>query len=448
MYRRKTPYLVLVLALVWQTIPSAQGDTPSGVQLREWAAASYQWLQEQITPNRVVPDPAPGRRGLLLSYDVSPLAAPWYHRSAIYDDALAALAFMVMGDRDRAAFALHASARVARPDGSFWFGYNTANDWPGEADHESALVRAGSIGWVGYALVFYLEQYPSCASDDRGCPRERALFLETAIRAADYLLTLQVRDPHDARDGLLRLGEGEIVLSYQSDGNKVLEVYTEGPYSGISTENNISAWFFLRRLATLTANDRYAQAADSIKRALLHSAWNDRLGQFNQGFNAAGEPDPLLALDCASWGALFLTAIGDHGNAGRALAAVSSTYGSSDGSHTGFRPYANTPIYPTADVGRFYFPDDPRKEWEDLPFVWSEGTLGVALALLRHGQRDEARRVVEDLGTMRVPDGGLRYASRDVPFHMTTAPGAASAAWLVLVIEALAGNPVAEEFWR
>ena len=447
LHSMKTVRLAFALVLAFQAT-TAQGSASSDIELREWASASYRWLQGQITPSRTVPDPEPGRRGLLVSYDVPPETGPWYHRSAIYDNALAALAAIVMGDRDRAAYALHAVTRTARPDGSFWFGYNTANDWPSETDHESALVRAGAISWVGYALSFYLEQYPTCSSDDRGCTRERAGFLDAAVRAADYLLSLQVQDPLDVHDGLVRLGAGEIALSYEADGDRIVELYTDRLQLGISTENNISTWFFLRRLAAVTGSDRYSRAANSIRRALLAAVWNDQLGQFNQGVTSTGDPDPLLALDCASWGALFLAAIGEGDKADRSLATVELRYGSRDGAHVGFRPYADTPVYANAEVGHFFFPSDPRKKWEDLPLVWPEGTLGVAFALLRHGERDEARRVVENLGTLRAPGGGLPYASRDVPFHMTAAPAVASAAWLVIVIEALSGNPVAEEFWK
>ena len=281
---------------------------------------------------------------------------------------------MVMGDRDAAAFVLHAVARAARPDGSFWFGYNTADNWPSEADHEGALVRAGAIGWAGYAFSFYLGQYPTCAVDDRGCVRERALFRDAAVRAADYLLTLQVRDPGDRRDGLLRLGHGRLALSHSQTSQSIVEIYDDSPEPGISTENNISAWFFLRDLASVTGDEKYAQAAGRIERGLLNGAWNDRLGQFNQGFSAEGAPDSLLALDCASWGALFLSSIGQQEKADRALEAARSLYASRDAAHVGFRPYLDVPVYPTEDVARFYFPGDGRRRWKDLPLVWSEGT--------------------------------------------------------------------------
>jgi hypothetical protein len=294
----------------------------SGRPLHDWTAASELWLRAQATPNRVVPDPQPSRRGLLVSYEIPSDKFPrLFHRSATYDNALAALAFLTMGERERAASTLDALARLVRPDGSLWFSYNTANDWPSEADHESALVRTGAVAWVGYAFTFYLKHAPPCTGD-RGCARERAFFSTTAARLAKYLLTLQVNDQSDPRDGLLRLGYGTITLAYSAKANEVIELYLDEPAMGISTENNISAWFFLRQLAELTGEVRWSQAAGRIQLGLLTHLWNDALGQFNQGFRSSGLLDSGKALDCASWGALFLLAAGETEKARRALRVI------------------------------------------------------------------------------------------------------------------------------
>jgi len=417
-------------------------------RLGDWISSNYRWLQRQVTPNAVVPDPDPSRRGLVVSYGIPPEEFPQgFHRSAIYDGALAALAFMVLDDRDGAAFILHALSRLVRADGSLWFGYNTANDWPSEADHDSALVRTGAVSWVGYALTFYLA-HPPPGAGDRGSERERAFFEQTAIRLGEYLLSLQVSDAQDPRNGLVRLGFGHIELAYRPDIDKVIEIYANQPYAGISTENNISAWFFLRQLAALTGDARWDRGAERIRTGLAGAAWNDALGQFNAGFKPDGAPDSTMALDCLSWGALFLAAVGEADRARRSLGYAGSRYAVRDGESAGFRPYSGTPIYEDPSVGRFFFPDDARREWQDLPLVWSEGTLGVALAELRLGRPEAARRLVEGLRPLQPKDAGLIYASKDLAFHMRRAPAAASAAWLILVAEALSGNPLAEEIWK
>jgi hypothetical protein len=358
------------------------------------------------------------------------------------------ISFVMTGETDAASYTLDALARLVRPDGSLWFTYSTTESWPDEADHDSAMVRAGAIGWVGYAFAYYLAHTPSCAPEDAGCARERASLQDAASRLAAYLVSLEVTEPENPAHGLLRQGYGNIRLVYHPEKNDVLEDYEDVPARGISTENNISSWFFLRAFGQVTGDPRWSAAADRIREALLRVAWDENLGQFDQGFSPGGQRDSVRALDCASWGALFLLAIGETGKAQQALSHIDEYYASSDGAAAGYRPYFDDHVFPGFEVGRFYFPENPKKQWRELPLVWTEGSLGVALAYLRQGQPDRARRIIDGLQTLKVAPGGLRYASRPVPHQMTDAPSVAGAAWLVFLAEALKGNPVAEQFWK
>jgi hypothetical protein len=131
-----------------------------------------------------------------------------------------------------------------------------------------------------------------------------------------------------------------------------------------------------------------------------------------------------------------------------ALGAIEAFYSAQDGDLGGYRPYFDHPIYKTAGVGKYFFPESPRKEWRELPLVWSEGTLGVALAYLRTGRAQRAGEIVVGLKALQVEGSGLRYASREVPHQMADVPSVAASAWLLLVTEAMAGNPLAEWFWE
>lgn len=450
MHLRSSALILLTLWLFSLQVrfPGRAVALPKG-SLESWAGANRAWLQRQVTPNRAVTDPNPARRRLIVSYDISPEDSPYgFHRSATYDNALAALTFLIGGDADRAAFTLHALARLIRPNGSLWFSYNTRNSWPDESYHESAIVRAGAVAWVGYAFTFYLTHAPPCPDDDRGCGRERAFFLESAVRLAEYLLSLQVDDPSDSRFGLVRLGYGTIELDYRKESNEVIEVYLDEPALGVSTENNISAWFSLRQLGQLTGETRWIKAADRIRQSLLRATWNEETGQFNRGFHGRGEADTVRALDCASWGTLFLLAGGEREKARRTLEAIEAYYPAQDGDALGYSPYFDLPIFKTSEVGEYFFPGNPRIEWRGFPLVWSEGTLGVALAHLRMGQIQRARKIVERLRSLQVEGSGLRYASREVPHQMADVPSVAASAWLVLVAENMAGNNLAQAFWR
>ncbi|MFQ5695651.1 MAG: hypothetical protein ACE5HB_06660 [Terriglobia bacterium] len=414
-----------------------------------WAAPNLAWLRGQVTPNPIVPDPDPARRRLLVSYEVAPEKLPHgYHRSYTYDNALAALAFFVAGEDEAAAYTLHALARLLRADGSLWFSYNTANGWPDEEYHQSAMVRAGAIGWAGYAFAYYLRRAPACAAEDAGCARERRLFRRAAERLAGYLVSQQVSNPGDPRRGLIPLGYGTLRLRYRAETDQVVETYVDGPAVGISTENNISAWFFLRDLSEVTGEARWREAAGRIARGLLRATWSDELGQFSSGFHPWGELDTTKALDCASWGALFLQAIGETEKARHALEAVEAYYAAQDGELRGYRPYFDYRVFKSRLVNAYFFPEEPGKQWRDLPLVWTEGSLGAALAYLRLGQSERARKIVSALRPLQTEDSGLRYASKEVPYQMSEAPSVASSAWLVLVTEALAGNPRAELFWQ
>ncbi len=417
--------------------------------LDDWDAASQRWLAGQVAPNRIVPAPDATRRHLLISYGDTPgKPEPESNHSYTYDDALGVISFVVSGDTDAAAYTLEALGRLIRADGSLWFNYSTADNWPTEPDHDSAMVRAGAIGWVGYAFVFYLAHTPPCPADNAGCAHQREFLEASAVRLAAYLTSLEATEPENPARGLLRQGYGTIRFVYHPEKNDVLEDYEDTPARGFSTENNISSWFFLHTLGALTGDARWSSAADRIRDALLRVAWDQNLGQFDQGFSPGGQRDSVRALDCASWGALFLLAIGENQKALEALGNVDPYYASRDGDAVGYRPYFDDPIFPGFDAGRFYFPENPRKQWRELPLVWSEGSLGVALAELRTGRPERARQIIDGLRSLQVPSNGLRYASRSIPHQMTDAPSIAGSAWLVFLTEALKGNPLAEQFWK
>jgi hypothetical protein len=447
--RNHARHRALALVLLALAMSASSQLRAQELDLADLGRANLEWLRTQVAPNPRVRNPDSDRRGLLVSYDISPDKYPGgYHRSATYDNALAAVAFTVSGDFVRAAFTLHAVSRLVRDDGSLWFSYNTANDWPTEADHESALVRAGATSWAGYAFVFYLVHAPQCAAGDRGCARERRRFLQTAELLASYLLSLQVNDPADPRNGLLRLGWGTIDLAVDPNQHAVIELYHDVPAVGISAENNISAWLFLRELSDLTGDTRCRAAGERIAAALLRALWHERDGQFDMGFWPDGARNHGHALDCASWAALFFLAQGDTLHAQRALATVEEFYPVQSGAASGYRPYEDPPVFENPAVNRFYYPAEPRRQWRDLPVVWSEGTLGVALAYARCGRPQLARELVNRLRPMQAPGSGLRYASLEIPFQFTDAPSVAASAWLVLVAADLDGNPLAGLVWR
>jgi hypothetical protein len=204
------------------------------------------------------------------------------------------------------------------------------------------------------------------------------------------------------------------------------------------------------------------QAADRIKRALVERLWvesKDGLGRFYQGVDRQ-QLNMGKALDCASWGALFLLAIGETAKAEAAVRYAEATFA------TTFRPSA-PPAVGSVQLYRPYAGKNDEIEWDDYPdLVWAEGSLGVALAYLRLGRRDKFDAIVTDVLKLCAVPGdpatGVRYAryqqdlrghrggdigTRDFIKDFTRAPSAMCTAWLVLVLESVAKEPNLNKFW-
>ena len=425
--------LLVTVMGTWNT----QALLGQGNTALESSKSPIEWLTRQITPNALVPEPAPQRRRLILSYKPAEESSPLLQKSFVYDAALSAIAFSLTDHREKAALVLHALARQIRPDGSLWFSYNTKNTWPDEMSHDFGQVRGGAIAWCGYAFSLYLDMFPPKNTDSTGLARERVRFLKAATDLAEYLLSLQIQDPTSQRYGLMLGGWGRVGLRFNSQRGEVEEVFSPGPVPFVSTENNISIYFFLTKLAKITGEDRYARAAESIAQSLARALWDESRAQFWMGFNGPDEVNRGGALDCASWGALFWLARGDSDRARRSLETARQLYWNRDGPAQGHRPYYDWPIYEDRKVGEWFFPDASAKQWKDSPIVWSEGSLGVALAYLRLEDKKQATEILEGLEPLIQEDGGLLYASRDVPYHFSRLPSVAGTAWWVFLQEAL-----------
>lgn len=345
-------------------------------------------------------------------------------RSFLYDDALAILAYLQDGNATRARDVLTQLAQLQAGDGSFVFSYDT---FLGRFADEYR--RTGAMAWLGYAAVQY-----EIATGDRQ-------FRNLATRLADHLTSLQVTADRgyaadDPRYGSILGGHG----SYDSD-----YVFHDTAIPWVSTEHNIDAYFFLRDLAYVSHDDRYAGAADLVKGSLLTNHWDGAHQRFFQGVSLDG-PDSGQALDLYSWGGLFLLAVGQEAKA-RALAdqmqafevtvpgvqtstdpeSYNVTY-ATDQPITGYRPYLESPGYP-----------DPPS------VVWGEGSWGAALLRLRLGEDvsdplsalRRLQRLDRHGGVVQVTAG-----RRSLPYEFHVWPATAATAWESLVLS----NPAA--LWR
>jgi hypothetical protein len=340
------------------------------------------WIKNQQVPNGLVPSPYPGREGAFISYnipDTDSLYDTFYSRSWIYDDATGTIALSMQGDFESAERVLSVLTHLLEtenpPDGRIGFSFNTDNSYI------ERLYRCGSLAWVGYAMLFYEEK-----SND-------TQFEYSAEQIASFLLSQQDKDPESPSYGLLKGGPD---------------------VTWISTEFNIDAYFFFKKLGQITGNSTYTEASNLIKDGLLSKLWNEAEGRFNRGFN-----DPVKALDVNSWGSYFLIDIGKPKMALRALEFVEDNFLNTQ-TITG----TSTPITGYGPYG--------------TDTVWGEGSLGVALAYKKMGDTAKYQEILNEILKMQAADGGIPYSmpERWIPaagYTFQEWKSMASTAWSIMV---------------
>lgn len=407
---------------------------------------AIQWLLQQIVPNQTVPLPAPNRRKLILSYRIPPdhPVFPFLSgRSYIYDNALAVIAFTMTKHYQQAESILLALNRLTTEEGALWFGYNTHNSWPSTNDHEGATQRTGATAWVGYSIVYYLQKR---MEENENFLLEDPLaikFLQFAEKIANYLIAKQILEKKDLRYGLITGGIGTYKLKFSSDSKIITEEYNSIPVTWVSSEHNIDAYFFLRDLARITKKSIYKKSSTLIRTELLR-IWDPISGQFFRGIKETQTIDRYLPLDAASWGAFFLMAIAEHQKAKTSLAATDNYYLASGKTLKGYAPYFKETVFEDALINNHYYQQTHEMTWNKLKLIWGEGSLGVAAAFAKSGDPSKAQMIIEDIKELAVA-GGIRYASKEVPFLFNTFPSVASTAWLIISKQLLV-NPY-DLFW-
>ncbi len=412
------------------------------------------WLKNQKVPNKVIPDPQPERRNLVVSYEIDPKEPAYkyiFGRSIIYDDALAVIAFTMNRDFRNASQILMALKRLQRKDGGLWFGYNVNNDWPSENDYSGSTERTGATAWVGYSAVYYLQARLSEDPSYLKSNREAKTILAFAQSIGDHLLKMQVQKNGDMRQGLITGGKNSYTLKLE--GKSVNEMFIETNIDWISTEHNIDAYFFLRDLGIVTKNEKYIQSASAIRKSMLR-AWSEKNKQYYRGIKPSFI-DEALALDCASWGAVFSISAGKPEYALQSLETIEKLYASTatplkgKGSVRGYKPYTDKEIYEevSSDIARHYFPDLEGPTWDHISGVWVEGSMGAAFAYLKTGNRDKAAEILRNMLPLQSSSGGFIYFTQEIPHEFSTYVSVASTAWFIMIATAIEDQAIADSFW-
>jgi hypothetical protein len=265
-----------------------------------------------------------------------------------YDQALALIVFSAEGMWQYADPLADALVATQNTDGS-WF--QTRNCDTLDPVGVSPQKWEGDIAWATYTLSRYLVR--------RG-PRPDVA--DARDRAADW------------REGRLSTTDGCVAIDH--------------------TEATIDAWWALHAAGRNLAADR-------LKTCLLTSYWDDQMGRFKGG-KMWWQP----YLDNQTWGAAFLTAIGEIEKAQRAVG------------------YAQRVLLLPAQGGQIFGLDGQGGPWS----VWNEGTAQYIAA----GGSDSAHLLSELLAQQRA-DGAMPSSPDDFSgggVWTTRWAGVAPTAWL------------------
>jgi len=407
------------------------------------------WLKSQVVPNDIVKEPVQDRRNLLISYKVpkdSDVYRYVFSKASLYDNALAVIAFSMVGEYALAERIIEASSRVLSPDNDLWFSFNTHNSWPNKNDHSGAIIRSGASAWLGYAITFYLKtrlaENPNLLQQDHAAMNH----LKLAQSITDKILLRQITDQADPRYGYFTGGEGRYSYRWNKEANDVEEYFIPGPIQWASIEHNIDIYFLLRDLVLLTGNKKYASSANTLKQSMVKNSWNPESGQLNRGQRLDGA-DTAKALDCASWGAVFLQAVGENSKAEISLDSAANYFVTSK-NHHGYKPYFDLVLYEDPEINALFYPDAPENNWNDFSMIWTEGSLGVAMAYLKLDNKKTAMDLIKAMVDLQDKEGGLPYATENLRYQFSDNSSVAGTAWLVMVIAALEDEKNLRLFWQ
>lgn len=342
-------------------------------------------------------------------------------RCYLYDQAIAAIAvLMYENDAQQAHAILKGVLNFQNPDGSFGFSWDTYNKEGKNGNFcDFKYIRTGANAWIGYAMTFY----QNFTSDDA--------FLTPTMKLAAWLN----REIHP-QYGLIKGGFGRYV------GNN----FIAETQNWMSTEHNIDAWFFISELAIITENSDYKKFAKQLKNKILKFLWNDKAGRFNQGLNYNGEIDNARVLDVNSWGAMFLRACGESEKAKRALLYAEKVFNNSiryeNTRFYGYKPYVGYSKYHGIN-------------WTWRKFIWTEGSLGMAMAYLKIGDNQKAEEILHNMAKIQMffndrSKGSINYSlyngNEIKDFSRLSSVG--GTAWFLMVWSAFKKPKMCNMFWQ
>jgi hypothetical protein len=289
----------------------------------------------------------------------------------LYDNALAALALVGCGERDKAE-RIGQAILWAQANDRFWKDGRLRNAYAAGA---VSVMPVNLSGWWDKQQNRWLEDRYQVGSDvgNQAWAMLALLALdkpgpETPYRAAAVKIGAWITQWRDMR------GAGGFT------GGVIGHEPSPEPRRWKSTEHNTDLTAAFTLLADRTDAAEWREAAGQA-RHFVEAMWNAECGCFPAGTGEDGvAPNPTLSLDAQIWP---LTALPDARRFMAALATADKRLAFKDGYAYG----------------------------EDRVGIWTEGTAQVALLQEKLGNKDKSRALIAVLESQRSPDGGYFASS-------------------------------------
>lgn len=313
-------------------------------------------------------------------------------QSYVYDQALAIITYSYEKDLKKADALIEALKEVQLPDGSLYFSYyqNGKSPYPQEGDKRFA----GALAWVALSLGHYEKSF---SSKKHLAFQEKLLsYLHTQL--VPYKETLALKfNPTDIKDTLWKENE-TAALEHNLDALAAFRIYNEF--------HPQSAW---------------KEIPEKIQ-SFVFTLWDPSRNHFWSGMNVKDgsiNKDEIY-LDNQTWSILALGDTDLKKISGKKALELNCDELKTE--HKGI-------------VG--FFDRRPNRGPATHEFVWSEGSLGQILAMDKISQHENSPFRCDGLGSedlllsvkkMTSKDGGIAYASADVP-DFTTSSSIAGSTW-------------------
>jgi hypothetical protein len=324
-------------------------------------------------------------------------------QSYVYDQALAIISFTQANEKDKARKLLKAFKSLQLSDGSLYFSYYLDGTSPYPAEGDKRI--AGALSWVALAAIQYQKKFKS------------EEFLDFNKRLLTYLsgeiFPIEVKGkkasalrfaPHDFPDTAFRENDTAAL------------------------EHNLDAYAAFYHFSKINHHSEWKNTVNGLRDFIL-SMWDQNKSHFWSGanFSSSAINKSEYYLDNQSWSVLALDE--------RTLGEISA--------FKALEMNCEIFLVKRSDLHGFY-DSRPVRAPAETTFVWSEGTLGQAMAMKRMNQLSRKKvscgeltsaDFLEAVKRMQKEDGGIAYSTKTSNKDFTESSSVAGTAWLYFAIK-------------